>query len=51
MSMAWQAVSNSIARTDRVFWTIMPALRPAVVPMDTMSSWLAEEGMESTEAG
>ena len=23
----------------------------AVVPMETMSSWLAEEGMESTEAG
>ena len=37
MSMAWQEVISSRARQSRVFFTIMPALRPAVVPMDTIS--------------
>ena len=33
------------------FERMVPAFRAAVVPMDTKSSWLAEEGMESTQAG
>lgn len=45
------AVSSSSARTSWVFCRIILALRAAVVPMETISSWLAEEGMESTDAG
>ena len=40
-----------VGETSCVFCRIILALRAAVVPMETMSSWLAEEGMESTEAG
>src|ERR1700726_2127196 len=45
------AASSSTARILPVFVFIAPNLRAAKVAIDTKSSWLAEVGSESTDAG
>ena len=42
---------SSIATTRSAFATTSRALRAAIGPMLTWSSWFAEVGIESTEAG
>src|SRR5690606_42158353 len=50
-STACAAQNASIASTFLTFAIIMRAWRDPVVPIDTWSSWFAEDGMESTDAG
>ena len=48
---AWQAAMISVATMRREFLRISAALRAAVVPMLTKSSWFSQDGIESTLAG
>ena len=50
-SIARAAVSSSIASTRRRFSTLVRSLRAACQPIETWSSCIAEEGIESTLAG
>src|SRR5260370_10106294 len=51
MSIAWAATNSSIGRQVLVCCTTWRALSAGVIPIETWSSRLAEEGMESTDAG
>ena len=48
---AWAPANSSMPSTFWLLSRIISAFRAAVVPMLTWSSWLADDGMESTDAG
>ena len=50
-SRAWAAHKSSIARMRSTLVQMLRALRAAVTPIETWSSWLALVGIVSTDAG
>src|SRR5699024_12109337 len=51
ISTAVSAMKSSVARTLRMLSMISRACLDPIVPIDTCSSWFADDGMESTLAG